>query len=1295
MGVLLEKLRKAKQEYREFLKEPCPDTGTHPMEYMDYQKRKRAAYRKSDHVSKTLKTHPFPVEQMKNTIGEVLDEKQAEKIMKTLNENKFSYSLNNFIEKKHPELIKTLSPEQHRLYRDYPKEKAKIITGWRDEGKITHEEYDAVVVSHLMMETFKTIDSDQELEAKFVDALDESLTQEQRNALVEKMDAYHDPIDLPEHEKVTYPYEARANELLGKVPLEIQADPEKKKQYEEALEFAKTHLTKSKVEVQEESKAYERDNQTIEGARDKYVKNAVLPTFQGGKYANLFEKNETSKSFLSVKEGKEEAYNELIKGGIKLSDKTKDGMRRIFHKMEEMGLEKYPYNPSGEDGDKIYGFNKLLEQKNEFIAALEEGNPEKIIQTKQAYEKTWHDTEELYRISREYFEQEKGIFPGNLDSVRTNTMPYEFTGDVRNTAYINAIFQNYVRIKEHKGATFEEFLENPIGNILQDADKKWQEKSFATKAEQAKTLEESMELMTNSGKFYGSPDEIQSAVPIFGFGRQICTPKYFETDPDVQAKNDIATITLSEDLALNVVGFSEASKFEYFSKKNVSSELEKQARYETLGNLILAKDEDRKAPSMFAGQPETDIYGIKKGNGFDAESYIQKTPVDYAGIMDRAHRVQTHAKEIGRRNSSTWLSEKNALEATRQLYTKVLLAHPEDAEKEEYKRMQQDLNRTYDRMAELDKEDLGELAQANKEVLNDMLEENRRNYLIQNDPVGELRKLEAEAVRTGDFSKYASFMVDVETQLNDLRPEVFEAYNQYQNEILAVENREFVKGNDFYRKLCHAVNQIDIENETKLSMKSEELAAKIRNGEIPVDPAFDDMKKDYNTSRILANQKLLDTEEEKLRMGTSSLCRTLGIASPRYENGASVFDYDKAQQQKEFYREGKIAENAAQRRAYLNEMQRGYSVKIGDVNPDGSFAPPHPYDITTRLEKSVAKVEEYQSSLEQLKQQAQEKLDAMDEAKLGGRSGSDEYKAMYDSLKKVTQLNGNNTPTEVEQAIANIQYTAEDYKDKIESQGIFARFRQKGKDRYEFATGLENFGKEKFSEFSEISLGNLAKNEKIDDQLMRASDNQLKYAAKLAKEELEKQAAQEKKVENAPKQAAQEKKAENAPAKEQQVAQDKVAEYLKSAKEAEKALSGMGKGIQKPEGQLWEEKMEAFVKVATAKEIERRGGLKEGETIQTVQKQLFGEKEARDTMTQMLQDYTGEQLLTLAGKQELGKTFKAYQEKKAANKEQPEKKGPEGEKKNEKQQEKPKKLEKVEPQRKRSNSVDLEGPKIE
>ena len=418
-----------------------------------------------------------------------------------------------------------------------------------------------------------------------------------------------------------------------------------------------------------------------------------------------------------------------------------------------------------------------------------------------------------------------------------------------------------------------------------------------------------------------------------------------------------------------------------------------------------------------------------------------------------------------------------------------------------------------------------------------------------------------------------------------------------------------------------------------------------------MDPAFDDVRKDYHSSRTLANQMLEGSYEDRRVVGANGLGYLLNDKSPKYENGEPVYLKDKAQQQMEFYRDGKLAGNAAQRRRYLNDVQNGYTKKLGYENADGSMAPPHAYDIEQCLQKSIERAEKYCSDLEKLKLAAQEMLNAMNEARLGGREGSDQYKAMYDALEKVTRLSSDNTPSEVEQALDDVRSTAGDYKQKIDDLGIFAKFRQKGKDRYGFATGLEEFGRDKLIAFSGTSHLRLDLNEKVKDQLNRAKMNQLAYDAKQLK-----QVVQEKQ----PQEAALRQQAER--------------EYLETVKAAEESLSGMGKGIKKPEGGLWEEKLDAFVKVATAKEIERRGGLKEGETILTVQKQLFGEKETRDAMTQMVKDYGGKKLIELAGKKEFGNLLKTYQEKrKTVNKEAPEKKANQ--------------LEKVEEPRKRSKSV--------
>jgi hypothetical protein len=498
------------------------------------------------------------------------------------------------------------------------------------------------------------------------------------------------------------------------------------------------------------------------------------------------------------------------------------------------------------------------------------------------------------------------------------------------------------------------------------------------------------------------------------------------------------------------------------------------------------------------------------------------------------------------------------------------------------------------------------------------LKENRRKYLVENEPAQELRRLEREAVRTGDFSKYASFLTDVTARENDLSQKASQEFSDYQDELVARdENGNFVKGIDFYRKLCHAVNEIDFEACVSHSMKSEQLATRIRNGEVMVDPAFDEVKKDYHASRILANQILAGGEDDVRVQATTALCTFLSDYSPRYETGEFVFTKDKEDQQVEFYDKGKIAGSAAERRRYLDDAQLGYTVKLGDENKDGSIKPLEQDDVTERLQKGSDKTLAYYQNLNLIKEQAREKLDAMKEARLGGRSGSDQYKAMYDSLEALTKLNANNTPGEIGQALENVRLSTQKYIDKIDDQ-IFANIREKGKNRYSFANELHDFASEQILNMSQKVNGRLAEDEKLIDQINRAVVNLEEYQARQARPE---GPAVDEQLLNHVGNAVENPKKLNA---------QKEADFLQKAKESEKVLNKMGPGLYKPEGRLWEEKMQAFVNVATAKEIERRGGLAAGETHHSVMKELFGKQEQREVVFDLLKKCDGPALMKVA-----------------------------------------------------------------
>ena len=143
----------------------------------------------------------------------------------------------------------------------------------------------------------------------------------------------------------------------------------------------------------------------------------------------------------------------------------------MLKKMEELQLEKYAFDKSGEDGDKIYGHCKFYRDKYALEQALKSGNAKNIIAAKKQYEKSWNDMQELYNIAKQSFSQNDSLFPGNVDGTRNSDLSWEFTSDVMTTAQVNTVFLIYMNLK-NTGKSIDEYVENPVKDFYSDIEKK-------------------------------------------------------------------------------------------------------------------------------------------------------------------------------------------------------------------------------------------------------------------------------------------------------------------------------------------------------------------------------------------------------------------------------------------------------------------------------------------------------------------------------------------------------------------------------------------------------------------------------------------------------------------------------------------------------------------------------------------------------------------------------------------------------------------------------------------------------
>ncbi len=929
----------------------------------------------------------------------------------------------------------------------------------------------------------------------FVRALEIRMTEEEKKDVTDQLNAWQDAMSLPKEQQVTHPSRKRIEELKKNIPADIANDPDLKARYESALDYADQHLTRVKDDVHEELDAAEKDSQHLEAVRDNNIRDNLLLTYEGGKYAGLITKDENS-NFITVPETKREGYEEVLNDGITLSEKTKEGIRLIIQKMDEMGLYAYPYAANGEDGTKIYSFNKLVHDREELRQAIEEGHPGRIMMAQKAYDQTVRDTEELFRIAKDHFSNEPGLYPGNMDSIRNRAVPFEFAGDLHTAAQINSVFLTYINVKTN-GVKLEEYLNNPIRGLVKDAFNKYKSVSFQ-KVSQNLSIEQTMDLLAGVGDFKSSHEKIGLAVPQYLLIRQIGTPNLLETDENLKKKNGVFAHVMNNDIINEAVREGQSVKFMYFRQKKKTPESDRHA-FQTLKNIMLAKDEDRNLNAMFDGMPETDLLGRKIGNGFNAAEYIKQKPVDYAGIMNRASRMMRRSEQY---EVKAWFNQEDRLlRAAVSLYQDVLQAHPEDANKAEYRKMQEEMNRAYDKIASAEPENARKLTQGRKDAANEMLKESRLNYRIAHEPEKYLSELEKEAVRTGDYRKYAEGLI--KAQMHDLlirntwldnpdRPRTVEekrfreSFDKYLDEKFEWDKiASNPKRVEIFMKTGLAISSINVVDSYKAAKESVELARRIRKGEVEVDPAYADMYLDVHASQMIANQILTGGEMDLRMQAASTLKGFYSMALPYEINVKYVTD--SAKEGEIIIQRGNFGKNASERAHMIALAQAGFATSPVEYGMtwnavDGiETKTKRGGSIKEGLEHSFRKIDGYYSNVKSICFDASEKLRIMDRDELGGRDGSDQYKAMCDALKKVTELSSENTPLQVDEALRNLGDKAEAYKEKID--------KQREQNRYQMAESLIEFSKNNCGNLAKQSVSMLDPDEKIGAQRERAINN--------------------------------------------------------------------------------------------------------------------------------------------------------------------------------------------------------------
>ncbi len=672
-------------------KEKKPDPATDPRKFVDEGIEDRKLGRKDQNMRELLKMNAVSLPNMQLVAEKVFGKERADKYLATAYKKADTYR---------KWVLRELEKTNTGLYNEVQ----DAVQAGKDEGKTIQEMMDAQKIPKEILDQaasavmlHEIINSTTQQTVVFLREYQNMLSPKLKESLAAEQAKYKDILDRPLDERLKKVYKERTEELKGKIPEDM--DAKEREDYEAVLDFASSHITvPDKQLVSEMSTREQMGYQKVEASRTAYYTKQNKENYKGGKYNDLHEKKSCRNSdYHILKKDREEDMKSLLEDHVSLSETTKNGIRAIFAKMDEMNIMDYGVEKNGESANKIYGFNRLMKEKADLEAALKKGDPKEITEAGNAYKKTWGDMEELYKIVKDHFSMDDTLFPGNMDSVRNASIPHEFTGDLKTTAQFNSVFLMYATLKQNN-LDLESYLENPAGNIYKSLMKKMEDSSFEKQC-QGLNFDQTLDFLTGTGKFHNTKINFTLNNVSYGDSRSMLGPTLLEHDENIKIGNFVLNDKLEEikNLALN----NQDAKLEFLAEgiheggKNVTPEQDKAIIAKTLENLLVASDKDRNLNACLGGLPQTDMYGRVIGEAFDADKYIKEKPADYEGIISRAQKI--HKKcTIDPKNKTDatgirGMGKDEYLELAQKTFLKILNANEIDKGSAGYEKLAQEL----------------------------------------------------------------------------------------------------------------------------------------------------------------------------------------------------------------------------------------------------------------------------------------------------------------------------------------------------------------------------------------------------------------------------------------------------------------------------------------------------------------------------------------------------------------------------------------------------------------------------
>lgn len=682
MGDLVNKYKEIIEKKKNFVAPPEPDKLKETEKWLQWKNDSKKGNEYLLQLNFTISELDFNGDQFAEIYKEAYGEKEYNKLVKNaFDKDAYQTAVNNYIEK-HPQILDYLSEKERKIYKDQfdPDNaiKKKIVA----DGKIPKEDYDKIKRTLFV---YTLVQKKFEERVPFIEAVEKRMSKEQLEKAVKKLDSDSNPFLKTDKENIQYTYTETVAKIKKNIPKEISDNPKKLKDYLHALDFAADHIMKPNHEyytaLQEDKTAKE----SLDDLRRNEIFDHNKDTYRGGKYNDLYKDSDLNGlNTKIVKEEKNADFESFKNETLELSDKTKEGIKLILKKMDQMQLHEYKDAETGESAHKIYGFAKLMVKQKALKTALdaEKPNPDEIIKASGELEKVWKDMEEIYQIARTHFSQDQNNFQPNLDSVRNENIPVTFTRDLATTAQINGLYITHVLL-HNNNISIDDYLKNPVPVVLNDGLKYYENKGVGAKSKNL-SFAGTIRLLLDMEEHNKAGDNFRSAAPKTLINRTLHSTNYLEPDPEKKKNN---TVYL-EHILVHTVNITdrETAKFAYLARKP-ETEAQRIARDQTLQNLIVVDDKDRNLDAMYGGHPLTDVHGKIIAPSLNQDEYISSHTIDYEDIIDRSNTML----RIAKRKNLDYLLKDDILEAVANSYKRILTSKQADRGKPGFDKVENNL----------------------------------------------------------------------------------------------------------------------------------------------------------------------------------------------------------------------------------------------------------------------------------------------------------------------------------------------------------------------------------------------------------------------------------------------------------------------------------------------------------------------------------------------------------------------------------------------------------------------------